>query len=255
MGSDRQLKCSCHQCALSCFCLAKDLIGSERSRFDSVVQRQRMLERGEKLFMAGDRFSAVYILHSGSAKSFVISENGEQQVTGFHLPGDLLGVDGLDNYTHAYSIEMLETSSVCELLMADLDQMMAASWSLRHRFLSLMGRAVVDGQQMLLTLGKLNAEQRFARFLLALSARYAALGASPSEFNLTMSRYDIANFLGLVVETVSRLIRRFQEQGVIEVRRRWIHILDAEGLREYLTAPPDYGRRREGSNPETLAVN
>lgn len=230
MSSVAQIKRSCEQCALSCFCLARDLLGSERTRFASVVKRHRMLERSDKLFIAGDRFYALYILHSGSAKSYLISENGEHQVTGFHLPGELIGIDGLSDHVHAYGVEMLETSSVCELPMPELDRMIATSWALRHRFLSLLSRALIEEQQMLLTLGKLNAEQRLAQFLLNMGKRHATLGGSATEFNLSMSRYDIASYLGLVVETVSRMIRRFQEENTIEVNRRWVHIVDDEKL-------------------------
>lgn len=242
MSSVAQLKRSCEQCALSCFCLARDLLGSERTRFASVVKRRRMIERGDKLFIAGDRFYALYILHSGSTKSYLISECGEQQVTGFHMPGELIGIDGLASHTHAYYVEMLETSSVCELPMPELDRMIATSWALRHRFLSQISRALIDEQQMLLTLGKLNAEQRLAQFLLNMARRHATLGGSATEFNLSMSRYDIASYLGLVVETVSRMIRRFQEEGAIEVRRRWVHIVNPAGLTSRLAHVTDKKR-------------
>ncbi|MBN1379922.1 MAG: helix-turn-helix domain-containing protein [Gammaproteobacteria bacterium] len=233
-SSVAQLKRSCEQCALSCFCLARDLLGSERTRFASVVKRRRILKPGDNLFIAGDRFHALYILHTGAAKSYLISESGEQQVTGFHMPGELIGIDGLSDHVHAYCVEMLETSSVCELPMPELDRMIATSRALRHRFLSLIAKALIDEQQMLLTLGKLNAEQRLAQFLLNMSQRHATLGGSESEFNLSMSRYDIASYLGLVVETVSRMIRRFQEEGVIEVEKRWVHIIKEENLRQRL---------------------
>lgn len=236
-GTEKRLNCSCEQCALSQFCLARDLLGPEKAHFNSVISSRRLLERGQNLFMVGDRFYALYILHSGSAKSYILSEGGEQQITGFHLPGELIGIDGLDTYTHAYGIEILETSSVCELPMAELDRLIVGSWALRHRFLSLIGRALVDEKQMLLTLGKLRAEQRFARFLLDMSHRYSLLGTSPTEFNLSMPRNDIANYLGLVVETISRIIRRFQDDGIIQVKRRWVRILNLEKLQMFVTQP------------------
>lgn len=237
MSSVTQLKQSCEHCALSCFCLARDLLGSERTRFASVVKRRHELKLGDKLFVAGDRFYALYILHSGSAKSYLISETGEQQVTGFHMPGELVGIDGLSDNTHAYGVEILENSSVCELPMPELDRMIASSWALRQRFLSLISRAFIEEQQMLLTLGKLNAEQRLAQFLLNMAERYEILGGSAIKFDLTMSRYDIASYLGLAVETVSRMLRRFQEEGAIEVdrrQRRQVNIIDEEKLRQRL---------------------
>ncbi len=253
MSSVTQLKRSCEQCALSCFCLARDLLGSERTRFASVVKRRRLLESQDKLFIAGDRFYALYILHSGSAKSYLISENGEQQVTGFHMPGELIGVDGLSDHTHAYGVEMLETSSVCELPMSELDRMIATSWALRQRFLSLISHALIEEQQMLLTLGKLNAEQRLAQFLLNMARRHAYLGGSAIEFNLSMSRYDIASYLGLVVETVSRMIRRFQEEGSIEVKRRWIHIIDEKKLHQRLIQTSE--RKRQIQKKQAITAN
>jgi CRP/FNR family transcriptional regulator len=239
MSSVAQLKRSCKQCALSFFCLARDLLDSERTRFASVVKRRRTLASGDNLFVAGDRFHSLYILHSGSAKSVLTSEGGEPQITGFYMPGELIGIDGLSDNTHAYSVEMLETSSVCELPMPELDRMIATSNGLRKQFLSQIPRALIEEQQMLLTLGKLNAEQRVAYFLLSIAKRNALSGGSATEFNLSMSRNDIANYLGLVAETVSRVLRRFQEGGAIEAKRRWMHIIDEAKLRQRLNLRSD----------------
>jgi CRP/FNR family transcriptional regulator len=180
--------------------------------------------------MVGDRFNSLYVLHSGSAKSYVLSAAGEHQITGFHLPGELIGVDDLAANRRSFNLEMLETSSVCELPMDELDRQIAESSALRHRFLGLMGLMLTEEKHMLLTLGAFSAEQRFAYFLLSMSRRYGILGASTKEFNLSMPRNDIANYLGLVVETVSRIIRRFKDENLIEVQRRWIRILDHDKL-------------------------
>jgi CRP/FNR family transcriptional regulator len=134
---------------------------------------------------------------------------------------------------------MLETSSVCELPMPELDRMIATSDGLRKQFLSQISRALIEEQQMLLTLGKLNAEQRVAYFLINMAKRNALSGGSATEFNLSMSRNDIANYLGLVAETVSRVIRRFQEGGAIEAKRRWMHIIDEAKLRQRLNLRSD----------------
>ena len=228
---------SCDQCALSGLCLSRDLLGHERERFDDIMRRRHRIERGNKLFFIGDRFQSLFVLHSGSAKAYIVSESGEEQVIGFYLAGELIGFDGLDNYSHSCSVEMLESGSACELPIEDLDDLMGSSKSLRRRFHTLIGRAFVADHKMLLMLGKLNSEQRFAWFLLNLSERYCRLNASPTEFNLSMSRYDIANYLGLANETISRLIKRYKKDGILDVQRRLVQITDIDKLKKHLQLP------------------
>lgn len=233
-ATKKSLDFSCNQCALSALCLTRDLAGPERERFDQMMRRHHRIERGEKLFFVGNKFKSLYVLHSGSAKACIVSESGEEQVIGFYLAGELIGFDGLNNYTHSCSVELLESGSACELPIDELDELMGASKSLRRRFHTMIGNAFVEDHKMLLMLGKLSSEQRFAWFLLNLSDRFARLKASPTEFNLSMSRYDIANYLGLANETISRLIKRYSKEGIVEVNRRWVRILDIGKLRQYL---------------------
>ncbi len=249
----KQARHSCEGCTVPGLCLADNLLdhspGEGRAKLGSIIHQHRLLNRAEYLFIAGDRFTALYIICSGSAKSYVLSESGEQQITGFHFPGDLIGIDGFDTGRHAYSLEFLETSSVCRVGLAELDKLLAESSVLRSCVLKVMSHALIEEQRLLLSLGKLNAEQRLAGFLLDLSVRFKHRGVSEHAFNLSMSRNDIANYLGLVVETISRTLSKFQRLGLIDVQRRRIQILQADKLKSCVDA--DDGEDWMSVSPET----
>lgn len=184
--------------------------------------------------MAGDKFEGVYILHSGSAKSYVANAGGDEQVIGFHFPGDLLGIDGFDTQTYGYSLEFLETSSVCCIALQDLNMLLDESAEFRKRLLKAMSHVIVDEHFLLLSLGKLKSEQRMAKFLLDLSHRFGHRKLSSHIFYLSMTRSDIANYLGMAIETISRLLTKFHDLGLIDVQRRKITLLDTAGLQAYL---------------------
>ncbi len=192
----------------------------------------RIYQRSATLFWEGNDFDAVYIMHSGSAKSYLILANGEQQITQFYLPGDIIGVEGFDRQSYGCTLQFLETSSVYRIGLAELDKRLAQSPSLQRLLFKAMSHALVEEQRLHMNLCKLNVEQRLAGFLLELSKRFEQLGFSQREFNLSMSRADIANYLGMVIETVSRVLTKFQSDGIIEVTYRKIRILDFDALRQ-----------------------
>lgn len=230
MRSSRQ----CSLCPSINFCLGSSLNPSDLAIFAGLSGNRRLLRRGQRLFVQGEMFHSVYIVQSGSAKSYGISEDGNQQITGFHYQGNLLGVDGLVSGIQTDTIEALETSSICELLFADFEAFYVQRGELRRHFFKAVVTEISRIKQQMLVLGKLTAEQRLAHFLLETAGRLRASGLEDKEFMLTMSRHDIANYLGLAVETISRLLTRFDDAGLISVRHRYLKIVNMDGLRAIL---------------------
>jgi CRP/FNR family transcriptional regulator len=190
----------------------------------------RIFGAGDHIYRTGDSFESLYAVKSGSVKSSLVSMSGENQVLAFHLPGDVLGLDSAGMHTHGSSAQALENTVVCSLPFARLEEFVVHSPGAFRWFLELAG-SVLSGYQSLFTmLSRMKAEARLSQFLLDQSQRYRDRGYSAREFNLTMSRQDISNHLGLALETVSRLIARFQRDGMVNVERRKVTILDAASL-------------------------
>ena len=195
----------------------------------------RIFHRKESLFHSDDDFIGLYVLRAGSAKSYINTEDGDEQIVTFHYPGDILGIDGFDTNKHAYNVKFLETSSVCFIGTKELNRVLAESPTMRTRLLKTMSHALVDENRMRMNLGKYNSEQRMAKFLLSLSQRFEQRGLSSHMFDLSMTRTEIANYLGMAIETISRLLGKFQQAGAIEVEHRQITICDENKLIQYLT--------------------
>ncbi|MGQ9424502.1 cyclic nucleotide-binding domain-containing protein [Gilvimarinus sp. F26214L] len=230
----RGTKRVCSSCSAASYCLCCDLKGAELQLFEDLPGTRRVLRRGERLFAQGEPFHSFFVVQSGSAKAYVISEDGNQQITGFHYRGDLLGVDGLELGMQSYTVEALETSSICELAFADFERMYAGIPSLRRQFLKVVAGELAQEKQRMLVLGKLYAEQRLAHFILDTATHLKSRGLTSNEFMLTMTRHDIANYLGLAVETISRLLTRFDSAALIRVQHRQIRLLNPAGLRALL---------------------
>lgn len=220
-----QLRRHCSACALHELCLPAGIDRQAMDRLDDVVRDRSTLEKGKPLFRQGDVFHALYVVRSGSLKTYVESPTGESQILGFSLPGELVGVDALANDRHLCSAEALERTSVCELPFGQLDRVAREVPALNRQLLRVISREVAAEQHHLVTMGKQQAQERLATFLRSLSERYGRLSRDPNTLTLPMSRYDIANYLGLVVETVSRLFGRMENAGVLEVSRKTIRIL------------------------------
>ncbi len=222
---------SCKNCSLSELCLPRGLTDSEMQTLDNLVEKQKPFNTGEYIFQSGQQFSKLYAIKSGSVKVVLPTEDGEQQIIGFFMPGELLGLDAMGKNKHVCSAIALETTSVCSLPYNDMQDICHDIKSLSKQFLSLISSEIGNEHQMLLTLGKKKADSRLATFLINLSCRYASRGLSSNEFNLSMSRYDISNYLGLANETVSRLFTRFREENILTVERRLVKIVDQDKLR------------------------
>ncbi len=195
------------------------------------LRQGRVVERGQRLFDLGEPFRALYAVRSGSVKVYTLSDEGEEQVLGFYLPGEILGLAAIDRGYHDCGAVALETSSICELPFGRLEQLSSDVPEIQQRLYRIYAREIARDHAQLQCLGKHSAEQRLAHFLINLSARFAARGYSADEFHLSMSRHDIGNYLGLALETVSRLLARFQNQGLLAVNRRHVRILNRAALR------------------------
>jgi CRP/FNR family transcriptional regulator len=226
-----QIKVACKDCNLFQLCLPVGIDASELEELDSIIKRRRPLKRGEHLFHVGSPFQAIYAVRSGSIRTYAPTEDGHEQVTGFHLPGELLGLDAIHLKHHPCAAKALETTSLCEIPFDRLEELSTHLPNLQHQLLSIMSKEILHDQTLLMLLGKKSAEERLAALLLSLSERYQRRGFSPTDFYLSMSRNDIGNYLGLAVETVSRLFTRFQEEGILIVQRKHIDIQDLPQLR------------------------
>jgi len=221
----------CSTCGLGQFCLPVGMEAEDAGRMDELVQERIRIAKGQMLFHAGDDLDAVYGIRFGTVKTLLERADGRQQITGFHLAGEIVGLDGLARAMHASTAVALEDSEVCVIPVRDLSSLACHLPSLQRQLIRLMSREIENDQQMLLSLGALRAEERLALFLLNLSERLAARGYSASVFVLRMSREEIGNFLGLTLETVSRLFSRFAKAELLRIRRREIEIRDMTGLR------------------------
>lgn len=229
-----KLKLSCSQCNLRELCFPYGMPEQDLNRLDAVVQRRRPMIKGEYLYREGDPAKAIYAVRSGSLKTLVESPNGDEQIVGFHLAGELVGLDGFRDDKHTCSCIALETSSVCELPVHSLEELCEQVPELQKQMRRIMGKEVATDHAMLLMLGKMSAEEKLASFLLSLSRRMEERHWKADDFVLSMPRQDIANYLGLAVETVSRLFASYQQEGTIDVDRRRIHIRDMQRLEQVI---------------------
>jgi CRP/FNR family transcriptional regulator len=214
-------------------------------QLDTIVRRSRPLHRGDHLFRQGDVFQCIYVVKTGTVKSFDPGEDGSEQVLGFHLPGEMIGLDAIETGYHHCSAKILETTAVCEIPFSRLEELSSTIPSLQHQMYRLLSREIGHDEDMLTLLGKRNAEERLASFLLSLSGRFQRRGFSPSDFYLSMSRHEIGNYLGLAVETVSRLFTRFQDEGLLKVERKHIQLIDIERLKQILRNDQGGGVREQ----------
>lgn len=223
---------SCGNCRLNTICLPISLHIDDIDRLNGIIQRGKPLQKGEYLYRASDTFNAVYAIRSGAVKAVSISDNGDEQITGFYLPGEVVGMDGLADNTYTNSVIALETASVCEIPFNRLEDLSLQIPSLQRHFFQLMSREITQDQQIITLLSKSSAEARIAALLLSVSSRNSRRNLSANKFILPMSRTDIGNFLGLTIETVSRIFTRLQKNNVIAVNKKEVSITNMEALRE-----------------------
>lgn len=225
-----KIKVSCESCNLHELCLPRGLDGKDLEKLDRIVTRTQPLHKGDVLFSAGDKFSNLYAVRTGCIKLTASSAQGEEQILGFYLPGEIIGLDGIEKEIHGCTAVALDTSSLCAIGFNNLAEVCRQLPALNDQMFRLMGRELTHDNQLLLTITKKNADGRIATFLLSLSTRFRRLGYSATEFRLPMSRSEIGNYLGLTFETVSRSLNRFQKQGLISINHKYITILDMTAL-------------------------
>lgn len=234
---DEAAESFCEHCCTRKSCPLGRLEIEQPGLLNRVVRHPKPLRKGDRLFMQGDDFYSLYLVRSGSFKSCITDPSGDCQITGFHFPGDILGLDGIESGRHLYEVKALETASICTFPFHLVETIADRN---RGSFCRQLMRAVSGvayrESHLLMVLGRMHAEQRLASFLLEISRQMADRGKSALEFNLSMARYDIASYLGLAVETVSRLFRRFQEDGLVEADRHRVRILNMERLREIVAS-------------------
>jgi CRP/FNR family transcriptional regulator len=222
---------SCGDCRLGELCLPIALDAAEITRLDEIVKRGRPLKKGDHLYHQGDEFKAVYAIRAGSFKAFRTAREGIEQVTGLYLPGEIVGMDGISSNRHDSSAIALETGTVCEIPFSQLEELSAKIPSLQGRFFRLMGREISKDQQMLTSLSSNSAEERVAVLLLSISSRNHRRKLSPTQFRLPMTRAEIGSYLGITLETVSRIFSRLQKQKIIDVDNKEIQVLEMETLK------------------------
>ncbi len=225
------LKVRCKDCNLRELCFPHGMNDEDLSDMDAVVEQRKPLHKNDFLYQEGDNAYAIYAVRSGCVKTVTKSANGDEQIVAFHLPGELLGLDGFADDHHTCNAIALETSSICELPLERLEILCHKLPGLQKQMRRIMGKGVSNDHKLLLLLGKMTAEERLASFLLSLSSRMEERHWKECEFNLAMPRQDIANYLGMAVETVSRLFANFQAEKIIEVERRHVTILDLPRLK------------------------
>lgn len=227
-----EIQVSCQSCSLSELCLPKGLSKEDMQKLEAILDHHDRLDKDGHLYRTGDRMSGLFAVRSGSFKTFMTTSDGSEQITGFHLPGELLGLDGFSEGDYACDAVALESSTVCELSLEQFDALCSEVHGLRKQILSLMGKEINQEHMLLMALGQMKGEERLASFLLSLSQRFQTRGFSPNEFNLSMPRHDLANYLGLAVETLSRMFSKLDEDGILQVNRRNVKILDMFKLRQ-----------------------
>ncbi len=228
------LRIACSSCNLRELCLPADLCDLEMQRLDALTSLKRTFRRGEYLFRSGERLHALYAIRTGFFKTQVLHEDGREQVTGFQMPGEIIGLDAICSDAHTCDAISLDDSEICEIPFDRLEELSREIPGLQRHLHKIMSREIVRDQGIMMLLGSMRAEERLAAFLLNLSQRFSARGYSPNAFHLRMTRQEIGSYLGLKLETVSRTLSQFHERGLLNVKVREVEIMDMLRLRSFV---------------------
>ena len=231
------IKVACSNCNLRELCMPVGLSDTDMQRIDDIVATRRKIKRGTPLFRNGERFTSLYAIRTGFFKTCVATEDGRDQVTGFQMAGEIIGLDGIVNDHHTCDAVALEDAEVCVMPFERIEDLSREVTSLQHHVHKIMSREIVREHGVMLLLGSMRAEERLAAFLLNLVQRLHARGFSQSELILRMTRDEIGSYLGLKLETVSRTFSKFVDEGLVEVKQRYVRILNADGLRLIVNNP------------------
>lgn len=228
----QSLKSACSQCSVLELCLPIGLSGDEVERLDKLIVQRFKVKKGAALYRAGDPLRSLYAVRIGSFKTCLVSVDGREQVTGFQIPGEMLGLDAISADEHACSAFALEDSEVCPIHFAQLEKLAQSLPSLQHNLNRLLSREIVRDHTMLMLMGNMNSDERLAAFLLNLSQRLNARGYSSRDFVLKMRREEMGSYLGLRLETICRGIAHLRDQGLVDIAARNVKIKDMEGLKQ-----------------------
>lgn len=243
----RSLRRSSSDCSLRMLCLPAGIERAELAQLEAVVRKPAPLKRGQTLFRCGERFQCIYVVRSGSLKTVQPAEEGDGQIMGFHIPGELLGFDAISEDHHRCDAVALERTSVCAISLPRLEEVSARFPSLQRQLHRIISREMGHDQDHLAALGRHTARERLALFLCDLAERLEGAGYSATEFRLTMTRQEIGNYLGLALETVSRLFRKLANEGLVDIEGRQLRIKRPEALARIA------GRDRRGSDCRSSA--
>jgi CRP/FNR family transcriptional regulator, anaerobic regulatory protein len=226
------IKVACSSCNLRELCLPMGLNADEMVKLDRVISTRKRIKRGQALFNVGDKFTSLYAVRSGFFKTCVTTADGRDQVTGFQMTGEIIGMDGIVSDHHSCDAVALEDAEVCIMPFDQVEELSREFTTLQHHVHKILSREIVRDHSVMLLLGSMRAEERLAAFLLNLVQRLHARGFSQSEFVLRMTREEIGSYLGMKLETVSRTFSKFVEDGIIDVKQRYVHIKNVDGLRQ-----------------------
>lgn len=226
------IKVACSSCNLRELCLPMGLNPEEMDKLDTVISTRRRIKRGTPLFNTGDKFTSLYAVRSGFFKTCVTTADGRDQVTGFQMTGEIIGMDGIVSDRHSCDAIALEDAEVCVMPFDQVEELSREFTTLQHHVHKIMSREIVRDHSVMLLLGSMRAEERLAAFLLNLVQRLHARGFSQSELILRMTREEIGSYLGMKLETVSRTFSKFVEEGTIEVKQRYVHIKNTDALKQ-----------------------
>ncbi|CAI8702582.1 Transcriptional regulatory protein btr [Pseudomonas chlororaphis] len=229
---NHHLKAACANCSVLELCLPLGLTGQEIERLDTLIVQRFKVRKGAALYRAGDPLRSLYAVRIGSFKTSVLSLDGREQVTGFQMPGEMLGLDAISTDTHTCNALALEDSEVCPIHFAQLEKLALELPSLQHNLNRILSREIVRDHDMLMMLGNMNSDERLAAFLLNLSQRLSQRGYSSRDFILKMRREEIGSYLGLRLETICRGIAHLRDQALVEISGREVKVLNMEGLKQ-----------------------
>ncbi len=235
----QKIRAKCSECSLAEMCLPRGLNQRDMKKLEAITRKSRPVNRGDCIYDAGERFNAIYAVNAGSIKISLLNDAGEEQIIGFYLPGEMFGFDGIDGQTYTCRAIAMETSTLCAFPFTKLNDICHDIPQLQEEVLRILSREISYENQLLITINKKTAEEKTATFLLSLSSRFKRLGYSPYEFKLSMSRQDIGNYLGLTIETVSRILNRFQRAGLITLQHRFVKITSHAALQGICTSHED----------------
>ena len=226
------IKVACSSCNLRELCLPMGLNADEMDKLDRVISTRKRIKRGQALFNVGDKFTSLYAVRSGFFKTCGTTADGRDQVTGFQMTGEIIGMDGIVSDHHSCDAVALEDAEVCVMPFDQVEELSREFTTLQHHVHKILSREIVRDHGVMLLLGSMRAEERLAAFLLNLVQRLHARGFSQSEFVLRMTREEIGSYLGMKLETVSRTFSKFAEDGIIDVKQRHVHIKNVDALRQ-----------------------